>query len=129
MVVFAMQNICPAPWEEFWPSKSCLWEPKHGSDVRWNFEKWLIAKDGKVAIFFNWLLNSYNSTFLSLGTPFRRYHSYTEPYNLEQDIKYLLDEADEPSKEGSAIDYHENRRKPKDFLINVGGTIEQEDMD
>jgi len=103
-----LKNVCPAPWEEFWPSKSCLWEPKHGSDVRWNFEKWLIAKD---------------------GTPFRRYHSYTEPYNLEQDIKYLLDEADEPSKEGSAIDYHENRRKPKDFLINVGGTMEQEDMD
>ena len=65
--------------------------------------------------------------FLSLGTPFRRYHSYTEPYNLEQDIKYLLDEADEPSKEGSAIDYHENRRKPKDFLL--GETMEQEDMD
>merc|ERR1711879_438572 len=98
--------VWPAPWEEFWPSKSCLWEPKHGSDVRWNFEKWLIAKD---------------------GTPFRRYHSYTEPYNLEQDIKYLLDQADEPSKEGSAIDYHENRRKPKDFLF--GGTMEQEDMD
>ena len=51
-LLFAMQNICPAPWEEFWPSKSCLWEPKHGSDVRWNFEKWLIAKDGKVAMFF-----------------------------------------------------------------------------
>ena len=81
----------------------------------------------RLLCFFNWLLNSYNSTFLSLGTPFRRYHSYTEPYNLEQDIKYLLDEADEPSKEGSAIDYHENRRKPKDFLF--GGTMEQEDMD
>ena len=76
-----------------------------------------------------WLVKkkNINSTFLSLGTPFRRYHSYTEPYNLEQDIKYLLDEADEPSKEGSAIDYHENRRKPKDFLF--GETMEQEDMD
>ena len=46
-----MQNVCPAPWEEFWPSQSNLWEPKQGSDVRWNFEKWLIAKDGNIVIF------------------------------------------------------------------------------
>ena len=66
--------------------------------------------------------------FLSTGSPFRRYHSYTEPYNLEQDIKYLLDQADEPSKEGSALDYYEKRRKPKDFLVNVDGTLTLEEM-
>jgi len=66
--------------------------------------------------------------FPSIGTPFRRYHSYTEPYNLEQDIKYLLGEADYPSNEGNAIDYHENKRNPKKITINVGGTLELNDM-
>ena len=70
----------------------------------------------------------YIPPFLSTGSPFRRYHSYTEPYNLEQDIKYLLDQADEPLKEGSALDYYEKRRKPKDFLVNVDGTLTLEEM-
>ena len=47
--------------------------------------------------------------FCQIGQPFRRYHSYTEPYNLEQDIKYLLGEAEQPSLNGNAIDYHEKR--------------------
>jgi len=81
-----LKRACPPPWEEFWPSEKCLWEPKHGSDIRWNFEKWLIAADGQ---------------------PFRRYHSYTEPYNLEQDIRFLLGLANEPSLSGNAIDFHE----------------------
>jgi hypothetical protein len=47
--------------------------------------------------------------FFQIGQPFRRYHSYTEPYNLEQDIKFLLGEAKQPSLNGNAIDYHEKR--------------------
>ena len=135
-----MQNVCPAPWEEFWPSQSNLWEPKQGSDVRWNFEKWLIAKDGNIVIFLKtWyvcisihyippIICLVYLLFSSTGSPFRRYHSYTEPYNLEQDVKYLLDQADEPSKEGSALDYYEKRRKPKNFLVNVDGTLTLEEM-
>jgi len=83
-----LKRACPAPWEEFWPSEKILYEPKHGSDIRWNFEKWLISKDGQ---------------------PFRRYHSYTEPYNLEEDIKFLLGQSGEPSFDGNAIEYHEER--------------------
>ena len=47
--------------------------------------------------------------FCQIGQPFRRYHSYTEPYNLEQDIKFLLGEAKQPSLNGNAIDYQEKR--------------------
>jgi len=83
-----LKRACPAPWEEFWASNKILYEPKHSSDVRWNFEKWLIAKDGQ---------------------PFRRYHSYTEPYNLEQDIKFLLGDSTKPNYSGNAIEYHEDR--------------------
>lgn len=83
-----LKGACPPPWEQFWPSDKCLWEPKHSSDVRWNFEKWLIAKNGR---------------------PFRRYHSYTEPYHLEQDIQFLLGEINQPSMSGNAIDYHKER--------------------
>jgi len=91
-----LKYVCPPPWEEYWPSEKNLWEPKHGNDIRWNFEKWLIDKQ---------------------GTPFRRYSSYTEPQNLEQDIKYLLGEAAMPSMEGNAIEYHKTRfsRLPREF--------------
>ena len=41
------QNVCPPPWEKFWPSEKNLWEPKQMNDIRWNFEKWLIDTDGK----------------------------------------------------------------------------------
>jgi len=83
-----LKRSCPPPWEEFYASKSNLWEPKHSTDIRWNFEKWLISRNGQ---------------------PFRRYHSYTEPQNLEQDIRYLLGEVAEPSPEGNAVDYHATR--------------------
>jgi len=88
-----LKNVCPPPWEKFWPSEKNLWEPKQMNDIRWNFEKWLIDTDGK---------------------PFRRYSSYTEPQNLEQDINFLLGEADSPSIDGSAIEYYKNRM-PKDL--------------
>jgi len=88
-----LKHVCPPPWQEFWPDKSSLWEPKHGDDVRWNFEKWLIDVN---------------------GMPFRRYSSYTEPQNLEQDIRFLLGEVEKPSINGNAIDYH-RKRMPKEF--------------
>lgn len=100
-----LKRACPPPWEKFWPSASCLWEPKHGSDVRWNFEKWLISSDGQ---------------------PFRRYHSYTEPYNLEQDINYLLGEAEQPSLNGNAIDYHE-KRNPREQNLEENSSEKVED--
>jgi len=88
-----LKRVCPPPWEKFWPSEKCLWEPKHGDDIRWNFEKWLIDANGQ---------------------PFRRYSSFTEPQNLEQDIKFLLGEVAEPSLNGNAIEYYK-KRMPKEF--------------
>jgi len=88
-----LKHVCPPPWKEFWPSEKNLWEPKHSDDVRWNFEKWLIDVNGQ---------------------PFRRYNSYTEPQNMEQDIKYLLGEVSKPSMNGNAVDYY-NKRMPKEF--------------
>lgn len=67
-----LKNFCQPPWLEFASSKNCFWEPKHGNDIRWNFEKWLITK---------------------VGTPFRRYSSPTRPENLVEDIEYLLGDA------------------------------------
>lgn len=93
-----LKRACPAPWEEFWPSEKLLYEPKHGSDIRWNFEKWLIAKDGQ---------------------PFRRYHSYTEPYNLEQDINFLLGISEEPNLKSNAKEYHEEERIPKEQNLDL----------
>ena len=51
-IFFYFQRVCDPPWEEFWPSEKNLWEPKHSSDVRWNFEKWLIDKDGIIFYFY-----------------------------------------------------------------------------
>lgn len=88
-----LKNVCTPPWREFWPSSKCLWEPKHGNDIRWNFEKFLIDKQ---------------------GAPFRRYSVYTEPQNLEQDIKYLLGEAEAPTMTGESTEYY-SRRMPREL--------------
>jgi len=88
-----LKHVCPPPWEKFWPSEKNLWEPKQMNDIRWNFEKWLIDINGK---------------------PFRRYSSFTEPQNMEQDIKFLLGEEPSPSNDGSAIEYYKSRM-PKDL--------------
>lgn len=76
-----LREACPPPDQKFAKTYKLLYEPKHGNDVRWNFEKWLINKD---------------------GIPFRRYTPHTEPQNLEQDIKFLLGEVDDPKQEGNA---------------------------
>ena len=51
---------------------------------------------------------------IATGTPFRRYSSFTEPQNMEQDIKFLLGEVPHPSFDGNAIEYY-NSRMPKDL--------------
>ena len=62
---------------------------------------------------FKWYKTS-NNFYQYIGTPFRRYSSYTEPQNMEQDIKYLLGEEALPSMEGNAIEYY-GKRMPRDF--------------
>ena len=67
-----------------------------------------------------------NPFFCKIGQPFRRYHSYTEPFNLEQDIKYLLGEAEQPSLNGNAIDYHE-KRNPREQNLEENSSEKVED--
>ena len=43
------------------------------------------------------------SFLFKIGKPFRRYHIYTDPYNLEQDIRFLVGEENEPSDKGNAL--------------------------
>ncbi|KAL7643842.1 UNVERIFIED_CONTAM: hypothetical protein RMT77_005848 [Armadillidium vulgare] len=59
---------CPYTDTEF--RTGLFYSPQRVSDVRWNWEKFLIAKDGK---------------------PYKRYHHSTmDPAYLEDDIAYLL---------------------------------------
>ena len=101
------------------------------NDIRWNFEKWLIDVNGKFRNLnvvkarivnehiFEYICNlpiivqTYR-IFFAIGMPFRRYSSFTEPQNMEQDIKFLLGEVPHPSFDGNAIEYY-NSRMPKDL--------------
>ena len=96
------------------------------NDIRWNFEKWLIDVNGKFRTRFSSKIWKNSIKYLPLiiminhwiliatGTPFRRYSSFTEPQNMEQDIKFLLGEVPHPSFDGNAIEYY-NSRMPKDL--------------
>ena len=50
--------------------KLITWEPVTRTDIAWNFEKFLIAPDGK---------------------PFRRYSKAFQTCNIQHDIKQLID--------------------------------------
>lgn len=92
-----LRETCPPPIQEYKDTQNLLYEPKHGNDIRWNFEKWLIDKH---------------------GIPFRRYSSFTEPANLEEDISFLLGDSVSPTKIGSSYDlYHETYELSSDFEI------------
>jgi len=67
-----LREACPPPMQIFFePSHKWLmgYETKNANDVRWNFEKWLIKKD---------------------GMPFRRYAHWTSPEEIQADIEHLL---------------------------------------
>jgi len=80
-----LKHACPPPREEFSESFKLLYEPKHSNDIRWNFEKFLIDKDGR---------------------PFRRYSSETLPHKMENDTRYLLGEIQSPIQTGDASLVH-----------------------
>ncbi|KAG5264046.1 hypothetical protein AALO_G00271540 [Alosa alosa] len=43
-----LKNACPPVGENFGnPTNRLFWEPFKGSDIKWNFEKFLIGPDGK----------------------------------------------------------------------------------
>ena len=99
------------------------------NDIRWNFEKWLIDVNGKfrnlnvvkmrkvneqIFIYNLPIIVKAYRIFFAIGKPFRRYSSFTEPQNMEQDIKFLLGEESHPSTDGNAVEYY-NSRMPKDL--------------
>lgn len=66
-----LTDVCPPPWKQFWPKESLWWSPLNAKDIKWNFEKFLIRKN---------------------GLPYKRYHSNTDPLQLIPDIDELLNE-------------------------------------
>jgi len=67
---FLKKSCDRAPRPKFYDSHKLLYEPKHGADIRWNFEKFLI--DGN-------------------GIPIRRYRSRIDPLDIVPDIDRQLD--------------------------------------
>lgn len=65
-----LKAACPSsPQEHFSKKERLAYDPMHNSDVRWNFEKFLVGRDGK---------------------PIKRYHSSVEPKELHEDIEAAL---------------------------------------
>lgn len=64
-----LKGVCDPPKQEFTERKKLLYDPLHGNDIRWNFEKFLIAKNGK---------------------PYRRFAEFVKPEELVDDIQFLL---------------------------------------
>jgi len=65
-----LRASCPESPQPGFQAKTILpYEPLHASDIRWNFEKFLIGKDGK---------------------PVKRFHSSVTPEQLQVEIEKLL---------------------------------------
>ncbi|KAK3856525.1 hypothetical protein Pcinc_037160 [Petrolisthes cinctipes] len=64
-----LKSFCPTTREHFAVSTSLYYTPQKNSDIRWNWEKFLITKSGK---------------------PFARYDPGTKPEEIKNDVLYLL---------------------------------------
>ncbi|KAK3856524.1 hypothetical protein Pcinc_037159 [Petrolisthes cinctipes] len=60
---------CPSTRDTFMEAKYLLYSPQRNSDIRWNWEKFLITKSGK---------------------PYMRYDPETKPEQMRNDILFLL---------------------------------------
>ena len=56
--------------KEFQASYKLYYQPYHQDDIRWNFEKFLISRNGE---------------------PIKRYSAKVDPMNIIPDIDHLLD--------------------------------------
>jgi len=72
-----LKNLCPGTTYTIGATEGFYWSPIKQADLTWNFEKFLINKDGK---------------------PVRRYNPATSPFDIQEDIEDLLAEIDEPDK-------------------------------
>lgn len=70
-----LKSRCASPRPEFSDTKKYFYEPFHATDIRWNFEKFLIDPH---------------------GNPVRRYEESLEPLNIIPDIDNLLASLDSP---------------------------------
>jgi len=64
-----LNGVCHEPIDEFNPKEMLFYDPLKNNDVRWNFEKYLIGKD---------------------GVPIKRYNPMHLPQEIEDDIKAAL---------------------------------------
>jgi glutathione peroxidase len=64
-----LKSRCDPPRQEFSDTKKYYYEPFHGNDIRWNFEKFLIDPE---------------------GNPIRRYDESLDPMKIVPDIDNLL---------------------------------------
>lgn len=64
-----LKSHCPSPVSKFRPRDRLFYTPQDNNDIRWNFEKILIDRD---------------------GTPLRRYDPGFLPVNITSDIEALI---------------------------------------
>jgi len=64
-----LKNRCDPPRQEFSDTKKYYYEPFHGNDIRWNFEKFLVDHRGH---------------------PIRRYDESLDPMDIVPDIDIAL---------------------------------------
>jgi len=64
-----LTGICPATMVEILPLEYITWTPVRINDITWNFEKFLIGKN---------------------GMPYKRYNPSTDPIFLRDDIEMLM---------------------------------------
>jgi len=64
-----LKNACPSPTTVFGLKNQLMFEYYKPTDIKWNFEKILLGRDGQ---------------------PYLRYSSATDPADLEEDIEKLL---------------------------------------
>lgn len=64
-----LKSFCPATRQSFMPVDKLDYSPLKPDDIRWNWEKFLITKNGK---------------------PYMRYDAQTDPGEIQNDIVFLL---------------------------------------
>eukprot|EP01091_Cochliopodium_minus_P012527 TRINITY_DN3812_c0_g1_i1.p1 TRINITY_DN3812_c0_g1~~TRINITY_DN3812_c0_g1_i1.p1 ORF type:complete len:120 (-),score=24.77 TRINITY_DN3812_c0_g1_i1:221-580(-) len=64
-----LTNVCPPTQTCILPLQYITWSPVQISDITWNFEKFLLDKN---------------------GFPYKRYNPSTDPIFLRDDINYLI---------------------------------------
>lgn len=67
-----LRSVCPPPVKQYHKQIDLEYEPYHGDDIRWNFEKFLVNRHGKVVM---------------------RFQTYTKPEEIEPFIEALLRDA------------------------------------